>query len=343
MSRSLRVGWRPCSILRQVTTSRETDKRDPLVSAVILAFNRRDAVRKVLDVLSQLPVDEVILVDNGTDGTGADVASTHPWVRVLANGNNLGIAGRNRGAEAAHGRYLLMLDDDSYPLPGAVDAMVHVLDADERLGVVGGFVRDVDSNGDVLRATGLGTFDWFLRGNRTPGNDGTVETFFFPEGASMFRREAFVQVGGFFEPYFVTLSELDLSSRLLAGGWDVRYAPAARFSHLKASAERDPAATLRLRVRNEIWYFYLHFPFAAAAWRVAFYAAFDFVECLYRRALSAWVGGIADAWRDRRLVEGHRLVLPPKQRKRAELDRLRLHVALLRGQLTRRLSRGATG
>ena len=36
---------------------------------------------------------------------------------------NLNIAGRNLAAQKARGELLLMLDDDSYPLPGAVEAL----------------------------------------------------------------------------------------------------------------------------------------------------------------------------------------------------------------------------
>ena len=42
----------------------------------------------------------------------------------------------------------------------------------------------------------------------------------------MVRRDAFLQVGGFFEPYFHLVEGIDLTARLLAAGWDVRYFPA---------------------------------------------------------------------------------------------------------------------
>ncbi|MEA2476655.1 MAG: hypothetical protein QOC87_854 [Actinomycetota bacterium] len=323
--------------------SDEPDKRDPLVSAVVLAFNRKEAMKIVLDHLSDLPVDEIVVVDNGTDGTSGELAQLYPDVRVLHSGQNLGIAGRNRGADLCRGRYLLMLDDDSYPLPGAVDRMVEVLESQPRVGVVGGFVRDVDRQGAVIRATELGTFDWFLRGGRSADDTGTIPSFFFPEGAALVRRDAFTEVGGFFEPYFTTLSELDLATRLIAAGWDVRYDPDAPFDHMKAPAGRDTGITLRYRIRNEIWYFWLRYPGWAGAWRTAYFLCFGLVECAYRRALGAWGGGIADAWRQRRRIRGMRRPLPARLVGRAELDRRALHRRLLFGQLHRRTSRGARG
>ena len=81
---------------------------------------------------------------------------------------------------------------------------------DPLLGALGGLVRDTDEAGNVLAATGLGSFDWFLRaGQDGPSPAGGFPAFFFPEGGCMLRRSAFLACGGFFEPYFLTVSELD--------------------------------------------------------------------------------------------------------------------------------------
>ena len=111
-------------------------------------------------------------------------------VRIVDAEGNIGSAGRNLAAGMAAGDLLLMLDQDSYPLPGAVDAMIDIFGAKPRTGVVGGMVLDSDSLGVAL-STGRepGSFDWFLR-PRVVGYDGVSDSpaFFFPEGASMIRR-----------------------------------------------------------------------------------------------------------------------------------------------------------
>src|SRR5439155_17952374 len=107
----------------------------------------------------------------------------------------------------------------------------------------------------ILKENQVGTFDWFLRaGHRGPVPPEGVDSFFFPEGACMVRREAFLAVGGFFEPFFFGVSEVDLATRLLGAGWHVRYLPRAAFDHLKADEGRTPSESLyRLRVRNQSW------------------------------------------------------------------------------------------
>lgn len=309
----------------------------PRVSAVILAHNRRDAVGVVLDRLADLPLDEVVVVDSGsTDGTGDVVRARGGNVRLVDPGRNVAIAGRNLGAQAATGDYLLMLDDDSYPLPGAIETLVAMFERTPRLGVVGGLIRDVDSDGAVVKLDEPGTFDWWLRGGRPPGPapaDGWP-CFFFPEGGCLARRSAYLEVGGFFEPYFFGTSEVDLATRLLAAGWDVRYQPAAVFDHMKVISGRTGGGLMRrMRVRNQIWYFALRFPTRLAVRRIPAYLLFDFVECAWHGVLRDWVAGISEAWTKRGDIRGMRTPLPRDVLRRAELNRGRLHLRLLLLQL----------
>jgi GT2 family glycosyltransferase len=313
------------------------DRSRPRVSAVILAHNRREAVGMVLDRRAGLPVDEILVVDSGsTDGTADAVRARGGKVRLIDPGGNVAIAGRNIGAKAATGDYVLMLDDDSYPLPGAIEALAAMLDRNPRLGLVGGLIRDIDPDGAVVKLDQPGTFDWWLRGGRPAGPapaDGWP-CFFFPEGGCLARREAFLEVGGFFEPYFFGSSEVDITTRLLAAGWDVRYQPAALFDHMKVAAGRAGGGTVRrMRVRNQIWYFALRFPAPMAAWRIPAYLAFDFVECAWHSVLGDWWAGVRDAWTQRGAVRGMRTPLPREVLRRAELNRFRLHVRLLWLQL----------
>jgi O-antigen/teichoic acid export membrane protein/GT2 family glycosyltransferase len=309
------------------------------VSAVILAHRRKSELNFVLDRLAELPVDEVIVVNNGPPGELGDVTSRcNGKVNLLEPGRNTGIAGRNLAAQAAKGELLPMLDDDSYPLPGAVEALVSVFQSDPQLGVAGGLVRDVDARQRIVREDQVGTFDWFFRGGRKgeAPQDGWP-TFFFPEGACMIRRRAFLEVKGFFEPYFFATVEVDLATRLVAAGWDVRYVRAAVFDHLKAQSGRVASPMmLHYRVRNQLWYFWLYFPPALAARRMAAYLLFDLIECTWRGAIRSWASGIAEAWRKRDVVRPYRKPLSRDVLRRAELNRGRMHVRLLYEQLRRK-------
>jgi len=317
-----------------------TKSNRPEVTAVVLTMGDRDEMlRLVLARLSALPVAEVLVVDNSEQSGVEELARAWPRVRVLRPGRNVGVAARNLAArEAAHG-FLLMLEDDAYPLPGAVEALLDAMEADPGLAVAGGLVRDVDGEGRVTLVDEVGTFDWFLRAGRSvevPAEGLPVD--FFAEGCSLIRRDPFLEVGGFFEPYFFTVSEVDLTTRLLAAGWDVRYFPAAAFDHMKPEGHGEGSKlSLRYRVRNNAWYFWLRFPAAQAAWRIPAYGLFDLIECSYRRMPGAWFRGMWEAWRERGSVRAHRDPVPRALISRVEINRGRLHLRLLVEGLRKRL------
>ncbi len=297
------------------------------VTAILATHAPRKELGLVLDALEQLPVDEVIVVENGHNNPELE---GREGLRVLKQGRNLGIVSRNLAATEASNEYLLMLDDDSYPLPGAIETLTRALEDDPRLAVAAGLVRDVDLEQGTEKERGDDTFDYWLgRGHSDNVPESGLRSFFFAEGASIVRREAFLEVGGYFEPYFATCSGLDLTTVLLGRGWDVRYFPSARFVHLKAEAGRDKTKMLHLRIRNQLWYFYRHFPATVAARRIPAYLLFDLLESAKSGALHSWVRGIHDAWGERGSVQGTREPLPRDVIRRAELNRGRLHLRMV--------------
>ena len=312
------------------------------VSAVIITRNRREALGIVLDRLSQLPVDEVIVVDNASSDDTGDSLRKRKGVKLLEPGENLGLAGRNLAAKEARGDLLLMLDDDAYPRPGAVETLTEAFTANPKLGIAGGLVRDIDSEGRVVFEKELGTFDWWLRAGRSGEAPEGFPAFSFPEGASVIRRKAYLEAGGFFEPYFLTNSEVDLTARVTANGWEVRYFPSAAFDHMKAPSERQTwDVNLYYRIRNHLWYLWLRYPTSMAVPRTVGYLSFDFVQSTYHGEVSTWWRAVRDAWSQRERVRGERKPLPPSALRRAERNRGRMHVRLLAGTAMRKLRRAS--
>jgi glycosyltransferase involved in cell wall biosynthesis len=86
------------------------------VSAVIPTFNRREYIRRAIDsALAQtLPVDEVVVIDDGsTDGTAEAAAAWYgSAVRVVRQANAGPAAARRRGVLEASGDWIAFLDSD---------------------------------------------------------------------------------------------------------------------------------------------------------------------------------------------------------------------------------------
>jgi N-acetylglucosaminyl-diphospho-decaprenol L-rhamnosyltransferase len=310
------------------------------ISAVIPAFGKPETLAVTLDHLSEVPVDETIVVDNGSSREIRDlVAGRFDHVKLIVPERNLGIAARNLATREATGEFILSLDDDSYPLPGAVEAMRDALQRNPAAGVVAGLMNEQDRYGRALPDDEVGAWDWWLRCGQKgdPPAEG-FESNSFAEGAAMFRREAFLEVGAWFEPFFHLISELDLAIRLIDAGWEIRYLPGARFEHMKgAKGPQYFQRSLYYRTRNELWYYWLRFPAWMAIRRIPVYILYFLAESLFRRQPGAWARGVRDAWSQRSRVSGSRRPLPRSVVRKAERDHGRRVIRVMLRGLTRRL------
>jgi GT2 family glycosyltransferase len=102
------------------------------VASVTTAYNSAHEVARHVDALlaQKRPLQEIIVVDNASsDGTSALLAEHYPQVTVLRMPENLGTGGalaaglRYAGLERKHD-WIWMFDQDSMPVPGALDLML---------------------------------------------------------------------------------------------------------------------------------------------------------------------------------------------------------------------------
>jgi glycosyltransferase involved in cell wall biosynthesis len=128
----------------------------PLVSVVIPVFNGAPFVAKaVASVCAQTVKDvEIIVVDDGsTDGTqavlqGLERTAGITWLQQDHGGP---ARSRNRGIEAAHGRYVALLDCDDTWLPDKLALQIELMQSRPELGVVHSDFEIVDAKGTVLQ------------------------------------------------------------------------------------------------------------------------------------------------------------------------------------------------
>jgi glycosyltransferase involved in cell wall biosynthesis len=92
----------------------------PTITVVIPAYNAERTLGKVLDALAgqDEPVDEVIVVDDGSTDETAAVAEQHGATVVRTDGGGFAGAARNRGWDEAAGDVVIFLDADAVPQPG---------------------------------------------------------------------------------------------------------------------------------------------------------------------------------------------------------------------------------
>jgi len=214
----------------------------PKVSFVISTRNRCDVLLSTLAQVQRcgLAAEEfdIHVVDNAsTDGTAARVSEQFPAVHLIASNHNGGSVAKNLALPNAHGRYIVFLDDDSYPAPGAIGRMIRHFEDDPQLGAA--------------------TFTVELP-------DGSQECSAYPDvfigcGVGL-RRRALRLAGRLPDDFFMQAEEYDLSLRLLDGGWKVCRFDDLLVHHLKTPRARISSRTMRLDVRNNLYLVLRRFP-----------------------------------------------------------------------------------
>jgi hypothetical protein len=215
----------------------------PFVTFLISTYNRREVLLQTLGELREVDrrcevITQTIVVDNAsTDGTADAVAEQFPSVLVLRQSSNRGACAKNVGLAHATGRYVVFLDDDSFPAIGSIRRMIECFQADPDLGAA--------------------VFDVILP-------DGSHECSAYPKVfigcGTGFRREALREVGGLPDDFFMQAEEYDLSLRLLDAGWDIRRIDDLQVMHQKTPSSRVPTRTTRLDVRNNLTIITRYFP-----------------------------------------------------------------------------------
>ncbi len=250
----------------------------PSVSAVVVSHNTRDDLLRCLASLrdhAQLPT-EVIVVDNASsDGSAEAVRREFPAVRVIASAENLGFSrANNLGLREAKSPYVLVFNSDAEVRPGAIAALVTVLDARSDVGVVG--PRTLSSDGTIQVSFGPALSplaEWRQRrlvgGVRRRDADALREAELLasrehePDWVSasclLARRHALDAVGGFDEGFFLYEEDVDLCVRLRAAGWRIVFTPAAEIvHHLGRSMEHAPARARLEYYRSHLRYYRKH-------------------------------------------------------------------------------------
>ena len=183
----------------------------PQISVLLILFNRAELT---LSCLRSLFADkdtryEIVIVDNAsTDSTSRLLSRIH-GITILRNKENKHfLRGVNHAAQAARGKHLLILNNDTELLPGTLIAALTTLESKLDIGAVGGKLILPDG-----RLQEAGSIVW---------NDGSCLGYARgldpTDPVVMFRRDVDYCSAAFL------LTPKDIFDRL--GGFDIRYEPA---------------------------------------------------------------------------------------------------------------------
>lgn len=213
------------------------------VSIVIPTWNAWGLIERnlpaVLEAASAVSGAEVIVCDDGSaDGTSERLEARFPSVRPLSRGENGGFAlAVNDGVRAAEGEIVVCLNNDVRPDAAFLGPLLRALQDDP--GLLAASPRMVSGRfgGDEARTCGV-----FRRGLidvRFPDREGAPSGPREPSpilyacgGAAAFRRQRFLDLGGFsplYHPFY--WEDVDLGWRGWRRGWGSVHVPGSEVFH----------------------------------------------------------------------------------------------------------------
>jgi len=275
--------------------------RDPRVAVVVITHNRRDELLLAVSRLRRLPEQpHVVVVDNGSgDGTADAVRAQFPEVELIASPENLGAVGRNLGVARLDTPYVAFCDDDTWWDPGSLRTAADTLDAYPRLAVLTARILvEPGSTEDPIVAE--------LRDSPVVGADWLPGPALgsFLAGASVLRRAAFEEVGGFNDRLWLGGEEELMAGDLAAAGWELCYLPSLTIHH-QASRARDPHKRRADGIRNTLWTTWLRRPLRPALRRTVQLLRTVPRDRVTARGLLAAVRGAPWVLRERRVLPPH--------------------------------------
>lgn len=231
------------------------------ISVVIVNYNVEYFLEQCLNsVESALKnIDgEVFVVDNNSiDGSVSMVREKFPEVKLIANKDNAGFSkANNQAMKIATGEYILLLNPDTVVEEDTFSKCIHFMDKHPEAGGLG--VRMIDGKGNFLPESkrGLPTpsvafYKIFGLSRLFPKSKlfGKYHLGYLDEheineieilsGAYMFmRKSALEKVGLLDEAFFMYGEDIDLSYRIVEGGYKNYYFPDTQIIHYKGESTK---------------------------------------------------------------------------------------------------------
>ena len=269
------------------------DIQFPLVSVVMITWNRKDILRQVLiNFMRQTyPRYEIIVADNAsTDGAAVMVEREFPQVRLIRLTENSGIRGYNIALQQALGEYVVIADNDSFLEDSGIAKIVGKFKQFPSVGAMGCKVYYYYSNRIHHWHPTVRTDDVSGRGFDSPLFNGC---------AAAVRMSVLNEVGFYPEEFFLYENERDLCTRIINAGYEVKYFTDITAYHMVSEEQGRNQRLVFYATRNLIWYFWKYMPVEVALSRTLFVMAVTifsgirrFKLGLYLKPLKAAIGGL---------------------------------------------------
>lgn len=242
------------------------------ISVIIIHWNTPDLIVKCLKSLKcqSLPPFEVIVIDNNsTVDVYERIITIYPDIRFIKSEKNLGFSAANNFAvqiSSKETEWIALLNPDAIPEPDWLKSLVNASLSYPEFQFFGSRLMKqnvsstIDGTGDIYHISGL---PWRENhGCRINKSDYQAKEIFSPcAAAALYRKDIFIEAGGFDEDFFCYVEDVDLGFRLRLLNYRCMYVPDSVASHYgSASTGVHSDFSVYHGHRNLVWTFYKNMP-----------------------------------------------------------------------------------
>ena len=222
-------------------------KNQPLVSIIIVTWNRKNDILDALDDIKRqtYPHLEVIIVDNGsTDGTIQEVKRLYKDYKLICLPSNVGCEeGFNVGIVNSTGSILIYLDSDAFFEDNGISKIVDKFNKDSSLGIIDPRI-----------------YNFFSKSIQNEPKNWPPQDRIFTGCAVGIRREVIDNTGLRPKNYFIYGSEIDISMRALDYGYKIEHSSDILAYHKESPTKRLSKKFYYYNTRNSIWLICKYYP-----------------------------------------------------------------------------------
>jgi len=232
------------------------------LSIVTINYNGLKDTCELIDSIPFSDDTEVIVVDNASKQDEASIITERfPQVTVIRSSKNLGFAGGNNlGIKEAKGKYILLINNDTYFKNFNIDTIIKRLELSDRIGIVSPKLKFAWGNNPIQFAGYTPLSSITVRnaaigfGEEDNGQYNNAHPTPYAHGAAMFiKREAIDKVGLMPECFFLYYEEIDWSMMFTRAGYEIWYDPACTVYHKESqtTGQNSPLRTYYI-TRNRL-------------------------------------------------------------------------------------------
>ena len=232
------------------------------LSIITINYN---GLKDTCELIDSIPLNddlEVIVVDNASKEDEASIISErYHQVKVIRSQKNLGFSGGNNlGIKQAKGKYILLINNDTYFKEFHINALIERLESSDKIGIVCPKLRFARGNDPIQFAGYTPLSNITIRnqaigfGEEDKGQYDIAHPTPYAHGAAMLiKREAIEKVGLMPECFFLYYEEIDWSMRFTRAGYEIWYDPACTVYHKESqtTGQNSPLRTYYI-TRNRL-------------------------------------------------------------------------------------------